>query len=179
MALTRLGLNQSINLASNVTGTLATGNGGTGATSFAPGKILQIVNGTHSSEKNSSTSTYATTGVTASITPSSSSNTILVTVHISGVAKFGGTGTGVGLKVFRGTATSDPEINFFSWRAGNTADNGNYNFCGSCSTTFSDSPSSTSAVNYTVFFNSKDNTSTARIQDENTTSTITLMEIQA
>ena len=41
MALTRLGLNQSINLATNVTGTLATGNGGTGATSFAPGKILQ------------------------------------------------------------------------------------------------------------------------------------------
>lgn len=32
MALTRLGLNQSINLASNVTGTLATGNGGTGST---------------------------------------------------------------------------------------------------------------------------------------------------
>ena len=51
MALTRLGLNQSINLATNITGTLATGNGGTGATSFSPGKILQIVNGTHSSEK--------------------------------------------------------------------------------------------------------------------------------
>jgi len=42
MALTRLGLNQSINLASNVTGTLATGNGGTGATSFAPGKLVQV-----------------------------------------------------------------------------------------------------------------------------------------
>jgi hypothetical protein len=37
MALTRLGLNQSINLASNVTGTLATGNGGTGATSYTAG----------------------------------------------------------------------------------------------------------------------------------------------
>jgi len=37
MALTRLGLNQSINLASNVTGTLATGNGGTGGTSFTAG----------------------------------------------------------------------------------------------------------------------------------------------
>ena len=43
MALTRLGLNQSINLASNVTGTLPTANGGTGATSFAPGKVLQVV----------------------------------------------------------------------------------------------------------------------------------------
>jgi len=37
MALTRLGLNQSINLASNVTGTLPTANGGTGATSFSAG----------------------------------------------------------------------------------------------------------------------------------------------
>ena len=47
MALTRLGLNQAINLATNttgnlnlasqVTGTLATGNGGTGATSFTAG----------------------------------------------------------------------------------------------------------------------------------------------
>ena len=35
MALTRLGLNQSVNLASNVTGTLPAANGGTGATSFA------------------------------------------------------------------------------------------------------------------------------------------------
>ena len=48
MALTRLGPNNSssisgINLASQVTGTLATGNGGTGATSFAPGKVLQVV----------------------------------------------------------------------------------------------------------------------------------------
>ena len=33
MALTRLGLNQSINLASNVTGTLPTANGGTAMTS--------------------------------------------------------------------------------------------------------------------------------------------------
>ena len=33
MALTRLGLNQAINLATNTTGTLGTGNGGTGLTS--------------------------------------------------------------------------------------------------------------------------------------------------
>ena len=33
MALTRLGLNQAINLATNTTGTLAVGNGGTGLTS--------------------------------------------------------------------------------------------------------------------------------------------------
>jgi hypothetical protein len=68
MALTRLGPNQSINLASNITGTLPTGNGGTGSTatafvnaatnvtgtlaaanggtgltSYVPGKVLQVL----------------------------------------------------------------------------------------------------------------------------------------
>ena len=50
MALTRLGLNQSINLASNVTGTLATGNlptipvtkGGTGLTSGTTDQLLNF-----------------------------------------------------------------------------------------------------------------------------------------
>ena len=32
----------SIDLTSKVTGTLPTGNGGTGATSFSPGKIVQL-----------------------------------------------------------------------------------------------------------------------------------------
>jgi len=41
MALTRLGLNQAINLATNVTGTLATGNGGTGATRLLKLKLLK------------------------------------------------------------------------------------------------------------------------------------------
>jgi hypothetical protein len=42
MALTRLGLNQSINLASNVTGTLPAANGGTAATSSAPGSFMEV-----------------------------------------------------------------------------------------------------------------------------------------
>ena len=85
MALTRLGPNQSVNLASNVTGTLPTGNGGTGATSFAPGKILQIVQGsTTYSKTNSTQDSYtdaeSSSGVTwvTSITPTSTSNKILI-----------------------------------------------------------------------------------------------------
>ena len=80
MALTRLGLNQSINLASNVTGTLATGNGGTGATSFAPGKILQVVEGTSSTEHEATGSADQDIGLSVAITPSSSSSKVLVTV---------------------------------------------------------------------------------------------------
>ena len=42
MALTRIGLNQSINLASNVTGTLPAANGGTGATSFNAASLVKL-----------------------------------------------------------------------------------------------------------------------------------------
>ena len=61
MALTRIGLNQSINLASNVTGTLPTANGGTGATSFAPGSVVKLQTQTASSSSSITfTSTYIT-----------------------------------------------------------------------------------------------------------------------
>ena len=83
MALTRLGLNQSINLATNVTGTLATGNGGTGATSFSPGKVLQVVSSNNSYGMTSSSTSLvdaeSSSGVTwePTITPSASSSKIL------------------------------------------------------------------------------------------------------
>ena len=92
MALTRLGPNQSINLATNVTGTLATGNGGTGATSFSPGKMSQqIITQTTSVTNCTSTSFIDLTGMTASITPVSGSSTILFTV--SGVINMDTTDT--------------------------------------------------------------------------------------
>ena len=81
MALTRLGPNQLLNLASNVTGTLPAANGGTGATSFAPGKILQVVQTKIDSVISQSCNVgtrYDVTGLSASITPSSSSNKVLV-----------------------------------------------------------------------------------------------------
>ena len=62
MALTRLGLNQSVNLASNVTGTLPAANGGTGATSFTAGALNKISSATASDSAslsfNLTTATY-------------------------------------------------------------------------------------------------------------------------
>ena len=69
MAITRIGLNQSINLASNVTGTLPTGNGGTGATSFVKGKVLKVAHGTTGTAVAVSSNTYTDAGFTTSITP--------------------------------------------------------------------------------------------------------------
>jgi hypothetical protein len=81
MALTRLGPNQLINLTSNVTGTLATGNGGTGATSFAPGKVGQIIFGNTNVKVVGSGGGFVDTGLTASITPTATSSKILVLIN--------------------------------------------------------------------------------------------------
>ena len=65
MALTRLNTNaygSTINLTSNVTGALPTGNGGTGATSFAPGSLVKLQSQTASS---SSTITFTSTYITS------------------------------------------------------------------------------------------------------------------
>ena len=86
MALTRLGLNQAINLASNVTGTLATGNGGTGATSFAPGKVLQLVTAhkTDGLTLSTSSSVADVSALTCAITPSATSSYVYVTAIFDG-----------------------------------------------------------------------------------------------
>ena len=78
MAITRIGPNQSINLASNITGTLATGNGGTGATSFAPGKVLQTVTATTTSSTATTSTSFVVTNLTLNITPSATSSKIYV-----------------------------------------------------------------------------------------------------
>ena len=49
----------------------------------AGGKVVQIVTANHSTVANNSTNTYAATGLTASITPSSASNKILIWAHIA------------------------------------------------------------------------------------------------
>jgi hypothetical protein len=77
MAITRLGPNQSVNLASNVTGTLPTANGGTGATSFTAGKILQIkstANSTLAQVSSNSTTFADVSGQDLLITPTSASS---------------------------------------------------------------------------------------------------------
>ena len=81
MALTRLGGNQSINLATNVTGTLATGNGGTGLTSYAPGKILQVLNVENDSETTTTNGSLQDTALALNITPSATSSKIFIQVQ--------------------------------------------------------------------------------------------------
>ena len=171
MALTRLGPNQSVNLASNVTGTLPTGNGGTGATSFSPGKVLQVINATSTAETVLTDSSTADTGLTANITPASTSNKVLVNAHIQGVGK--DNNGYVVLKLVRGST----DLATFEQRGADT-DTADTNKVGGCSISFLDSPSSTSATTYKVTVTGNGN-SYVQVGDSNPTHTITLMEISA
>ena len=173
MALTRLGLNQSINLASNVTGTLATGNGGTGATSFSPGKVGQVLNTINNTEAASSSSTFATTGLNLNITPTATSSKVLVVVTQAGVGK-NSSNTKCQLKLQRGTT----DIHQFDSDAGYNAGSAS-NYVGSSSTCYLDSPNTTSQTNYRTVFASSANSSNVSVNTNSSDSTITLMEILA
>ena len=97
MALTRLGPNQAVNLATNTTGPLGVANGGTGLTSGTTdqflkftgsttlasaadnaGKILQIKNVASTATTATSSSSYTATALDLSITPTSASSKIIV-----------------------------------------------------------------------------------------------------
>jgi len=183
MALTRLGLNQAVNLATNVTGTLATGNGGTGATSFAPGKVGQIVQAYHRGEQTTTSNTFQDfTQLTGTITPTATSSKILVQIEITShiaatYVQFidfkrsisGGSATQIG------TSTDASATQGFVYNKSLTGDLGYRR----SPITWLDSPSTTSAVSYYPVMKSETNGQTAYIFNNGNLSTIQLTEILA
>ena len=136
-------------------------------------RVLQVVSATYSTQTTSSSSTYADTGLTISITPSSASSKILVLVSQNGCVKFN-SDTSMELKLFRGAT----DLGIFGSGAGITSSSGNNGF-GSCSHAYLDSPATTSATTYKTQFKSISNTDSVRVQQNSTLSSICVMEISA
>ena len=155
-------------------GTIALTNQLSGMTSASvpSGSVLQVVHAIYATAVGSSSSTYADTGLTASITPTSTSSKVLVTIHQNGVDKRTNN-TYVAIKLLRGSSVIST-LSLVAAATGTTT----LNSVGSVSTEILDSPSSTSSVTYKTQFASTANTATAYVQMENVTSTITLMEIK-
>ncbi len=147
------------------TGTLVTSN------AMPTGSVLQVVNATSSTQVSTATNTYIDTGLTASITPSSSSNKILIFVNQSGVMKQ--VTAYVGLKLLRNSTSIVQFENQAAWTNSSST-----NDIGACGTTYLDSPATTSSVTYKTQFNSAANTSLAFVNAGSEVSTITLMEIK-
>ena len=137
------------------------------------GSVLQVVNADFSTEVLSTSTTFADTGLTASITPTSASSKILVLVNHSGVGKQGGD-TRVKIRLLRNST----DILLIENNAGWTASSA-FNRIGSSSTSFLDSPATTSSVTYKTQFGLQDGSGTVGLQFDSCRSTITLMEIAA
>ena len=135
---------------------------------IAPGQVLQVVQAQTSTPADSTSSTFADTTLTANITPSSTSNKVLVIVDHTNVQKTGS--TQVGIKLFR-DSTEIRESRYL----GSTQEATRNHI--SVQILELDSPSSTSQITYKTQYNNEQATGTASLQAGNQESTITLMEI--
>lgn len=161
----------TINGGGTITGLSATG---ISAEPAFPGNILQVVNGTTSTAVSTSGTTYIDTGLTATITPSSASNKILVLVSQNGINKDNiNQNAGLNLKLFRGAT----EIGF-GYVFGFTG-SAIRNYPGTGSFCVLDSPATTSPVTYKTQFMNDSGAGTVEVQRVNSTSQITLLEVAA
>ena len=133
------------------------------------GKILQVVNAKTSTEVTTTSTSFSDTGLTASITPSSTSSKILIHVHQNAPKKLDNSDMDVTL--FRDSTTLTRIIGFALFTASSTQLYGT-----TISTSYLDTPSSTSSLIYKTQFKRPDGSGTMYIQSAGE-STITLMEI--
>ena len=138
-------------------------------------RVLQIVQGTTTTQVLNATSTRADTGLTATITPQANTNKILVLVNQVGCLKDAGNSTNaIDLFLMRGSTDIQrvAQIGLYT--------NTNMENRGSFSNAFLDSPATTSATTYKTQFSNFTNASQVGVQVGNVgQSTITLIEISA
>jgi hypothetical protein len=132
-------------------------------------RIMQVVQGTTTTSVTSSSSTYVDTGITATITPQSSTSKILVFISASPYSLTAGTGGG--LRVYRDSTL----LQQFTDVSYNSAGSNLIGF----STMTLDSPSSTSAIVYKMQQNRSIGSGSFFTQVNSNPGTIILMEVSA
>jgi hypothetical protein len=136
------------------------------------GKVLQVVAATYSTQTTSSSSTYADTGLTATITPTSATSKILVLLTQNGVRK--DNNNDVGIRLFRG-ASNIAQVSASAADTNSTA----RNEVGTVAISYLDSPATTSATTYKTQFATSGNSATVYVQVSSAVSSIVLLEIGA
>jgi hypothetical protein len=137
------------------------------------GKLIQAVYGSTSTSASSSSTSYADTNLTASITPTSASNDIYVFVNQNGVMKTAANSqNGLYIKLVRGAsdltefAVNNLYTNSTLLLVGNTV-----------SIVYKDSPASTSSLTYKTQFKNYNASAAVLVNDSSSLSTIVLMEV--
>jgi hypothetical protein len=152
-------VNADINASAAIDGTKLTG----------VGKVLQVVTATDSSSLSSSSASYVDTGLTASITPSSASNKILVLVSMGTLGSDSDNNAGATIGLIRGATElaysaglgAHPTITFI--------------YTAGVSFAYLDSPSTTSSTTYKTQF--KTSSGTGFVIDSGSIASIVLLEI--
>lgn len=144
-------------------------NNGT-ASGFGGGKVLQVVQGTYATQTSTTSSTFVTTNLSASITPSSTSNKVFVTGVVNSFYAYGGSPSGAYIAIYRDGSSLVSNAGW-TYSASSTGVIHTVPF------SYLDSPSSTSSLTYEIYFKRHSGT-TVNAHDSGNQSHIILMEIE-
>lgn len=139
------------------------------------GKVLQVVQGVITTTTSTSSSTWADTGVTATITPAATTSKVLVLVSLAGVGRSSGDVTKVLNFKLQKNSSDLVGMNYYMLFNNTT----NEVLGGSMATNYLDSPASVSALTYKVQWAIDSNSALGRLSYGTNVSSITLMEIGA
>ena len=145
------------------------------------GSVLQVVQGTITSSQISASGggALATTGISASITPQSINSKILVIPNITNI--YVGSGIGMGVAIYRGATNVYQHGYEQSGGYLGSLYSGGGGVIGTASFSYLDSPATTSATTYSIYWGSYNGTAYINYQGSATVvgtgSYITLMEI--
>jgi len=148
--------------------------GGSGAnvswTNAPSGKVKQIQTMTNNTQTTTTSTTWSATPLTLAITPTSSSSKIMIMCQLGGTFS-GANDYQVETSIYRGTtnlATAGDRMMLSRANSSNIYSNQTF--------IHSDSPNTTSATTYTIYFSSERAGDTSAVNYNNTQSTLTLWE---
>lgn len=142
------------------------------ATTPTNGTVLQIVYASYATDTANASTTYADTGLTATITPKSTSSKILVSASIPVLKESANANNAVNLRLFRAsTQLRQTELNVYTGTA--------LQLRGIFSDMYLDSPASTSALIYKYQFANYFNGNGVSVFPNSMPGQLTLMEIAA
>lgn len=148
------------------------------ATAGGGGKVLQVVQGTLTGNSSTTSTTFADTGLSVSITPSASTSKVLIMYyHVADLVRSSATSAGASITLLRGaTDLSIPSSN--GEKIYLSGASGNLELSGTFTIQYLDSPATTSATTYKTQAKATSG-STLYTNQTGITSTIIAMEIGA
>ena len=150
--------------------------GSASAVQASSGRVLQVVSATYTTETSTTLSTAQDTGLTISITPSSSSNKILI-IAIHGDAASATAGNGYNMRLLRGASVIGNQ--FAQNQLYGATGGAGFNIAASQTIIYLDSPATTSSTTYKTQFWSENGSGSVTLFRDSSQGYMIAMEIAA